>query len=645
MKTCVVKLTEASKKYGNLNIRACGEDFFPDGIFGSHSKKTGIGTQIMIKAEGLAEPIKTDIPTDKTTGRPRWFFRERKWLKKFLASHSLGPGDEVVIHRLDNRTYDISPPRFARQLELFKNGLRPVAYAHELADEYIEGTPVEHRKKNGQYFTPPEVADFMADVAEVNGHSTIRTLDPGAGTGILSCAICERLAQIQGVNAIELDLYETDPCLIAILDEVLPHLASWLRCHSVSLKYRVFAEDFVLSAVEIAEQAQSYDLVLSNPPYKKIAGDDPRSKLAREAVCGQPNLYALFMFASAKMLRDSGSMVFITPRSYMAGCYFRAFRQAFFKIVQPVRAHVFESRKDVFSSQKVLQENVILESRKGAGTKSIIISHSRNSKDLERSVLNKVPLSYALHAGRNGIVLRLPVDDFDDLVVEIVDSWNNTLVDYGFEISTGPVVPFRAKEFIVPKGKSSRANLVPLLWMRNVQAMQTVWPCDCPDTRDASNQFIVANNETRRRKLLVAPKNMVLLRRFSVKEQKRRLTAAPLFRGAFDSEWIGLENHLNYIRRPHGEMSQREMIGLAVILNSSLIDRYFRICNGNTQVGATEIRAIPLPPLDVLVKLGKSFDRRTKVKVHEKIDALVWETVKPFCKNRKLLERISHCEV
>ena len=326
----------------------------------------------------------------------------------------------------------------------------------------------------------------------------------------------------------------------------------------------------------------------------------------------------------------------------MAGCYFKAFRQAFFKIVQPVRVHLFESRKDVFSNQKVLQENVILKSRKGVLAQSIIVSHSHNSDDLERSVLNKVPLAYALHTGKNDIVLRLPVDDFDDLVVEIVDSWTDTLSDYGFEISTGPGVPFRAKEFILPNGRSTEATLVPLLWMRNVQPMRTIWPCDCPDNRDAANQFIMANNETRRRRLLVPPRNMVLLRRFSVKEQKRRLTAAPLFAGALDSEYIGLENHLNYIRRPRGKMTQHETIGLAVLLNSSLIDRYFRICNGNTQVGATEIRAIPLPPLDIIVQLGKSFGRRMRREVHEQIDALVWKAVKPFCKNRKLLERMAH---
>lgn len=642
MQTCVLKLTKASEKYGNLNIRPCGKDFFPEDAFGSHSRETGIGAQIVLKAEGLTEPIKTDIPTDKATGRPRWFFRERKWLKDFLTSHSLGSGDEVVIHRLDARTYDISPPRFSRQLELFENSPRPVVYAHKLAEKYIEGTPVEHRKKNGQYFTPPEVADFMADLAEVNGRSAIRVLDPGAGTGILSCAVCERLGQIQGLNEIELDVYETDPCLLAMLDEVLPHLTSWLRRHGVSLKFRVLAEDFVLSTAKLAEEFEPYDVVLSNPPYKKIRGDDPRSRLAIEAVCGQPNLYALFMLAAAKVLRHSGSMVFITPRSYMAGSYFKAFREAFFKIVQPVRAHLFESRKDVFSNQKVLQENVILESRKGVGAESIIVSHSHNSEDLERSVLNKVPLAYALHTGKNGTVLRLPIDEFDDLVVEVVDSWTDTLADYGFEISTGPVVPFRAKEFILPNGRSTEATLAPLLWMRNVQPMRAIWPCDCPDNRDAANQFIVANNETRRRKLLVPPMNMILLRRFSVKEEKRRLTAAPLFAGAFDSEWIGLENHLNYIRRPRGKMTQLETIGLAVLLNSSLIDRYFRICNGNTQVGATEIRAIPLPPLDMVGQLGKSFGKRVGGDVHERIDSLVWKTVRPFCRNQKLLERMKH---
>jgi len=639
MQTCVITLTKASEKYGNLNIRPCGKDFFPEDAFGSHSKKAGLGVPITLKVEGLPEPIKTDIRTDKT-GRPRWLLRERRWLREFLKSHNLARGDEVVIRRTAQRAYNLSPARFRQQLDLFENTSTPVQYAHALAEKYIEGTTPEDRKDRGQYFTPPEVATFMAELGDTNGVTAIRVLDPGAGTGILSCAACEKLAQSPNLETIELDVYETDQSLVAILEEVLSHLGAWLQQRGIQLHSNIVDQDFVLTASRLLAngELQPYDLIISNPPYKKISGDDPRSHLTAEAVCGQPNLYALFMFTATKLLKRSGSMVFITPRSYMAGCYFRAFRHAFFDVVHPVRVHLFDSRKDVFSNQGVLQENVILKARKGPAPETVVISHSQNAEDLGRPILNKVPLSYAF-TGKAGMVLRLPANDFDDMVVEIVDSWTATLSDYGLDISTGPVVPFRVKELIAST-HSRKDKLVPLLWMRNVQPMLIVWPCGSSGNRDANNQFIVDSVGTRKQKLLVPRANMVLLRRFSAKEQKRRLTAAPLLAQAFDFEFIGLENHLNYIRRPESELTPHEAMGLAVLLNSRLLDQYFRICNGNTQVSATEIRAIPLPPLEILIQLGKAFEESAAPEPEAAIDILVWETIKPPAGTKKLLKRI-----
>ena len=109
MESCVIKLTEATHKYGNLNIRPCGKGFFPSEVFGGPSKKAGLGTPITLRVEGLPEHIKTDIPTDKKTKHPRWIFRERAWVKKFISSNNLVPGDTITITRLDKSTYDIAP--------------------------------------------------------------------------------------------------------------------------------------------------------------------------------------------------------------------------------------------------------------------------------------------------------------------------------------------------------------------------------------------------------------------------------------------------------------------------------------------------------------------------------------------------------
>ena len=609
MDSKVIELTLAAHKDGNLNIRPCGRDFFPPGIFGGPAKKDGLGRLVKLRAEGLDSVITTDIPTDRKTGQPRWIFRERTWLKEFVRVHNLSAGARVVISRLDIDTYEITPARNRQTLSersLTKHIL-PSSHCEILARQYMDSSRQEHRKEKGQFFTPPEVARFMAELSLNQGESPVRILDPGAGVGILSCAVCEQLAQNDTTSEIQLDLYEDDHALVRYLEESMSYLTSRLAERGVTLEFRIIEEDFVLSANHLGSTGilGKYDLVISNPPYLKIAGEDPRSLCVDEAVYGQPNLYALFMATGMKALRNMGVMVFITPRSYTTGKYFEAFRRVFFAKMTPVHVHVFDSRKDVFSSQSVLQENIILKAVKSVSPTRVMISASKNSEDLHCPPVNKIALQRVLLRRGRDVILRLPLNRADMSALRTVDAWDTTLSDYGLQISTGPVVPFRSREFIVSHDGQKPHSLVPLLWMRNVQPMRMLWPCKNGGARDADYQFIVDCEKTRQRRLLLQSANMVLLRRFSTKDDQRRLVAAPLLKEDLPFAWIGIENHLNYIFGLERPLSADETFGLAGILNSSLLDRYFRICNGNTQVGAAEIKAIPLPPLEAIARLGR----------------------------------------
>jgi len=108
MDSCTIELTSAAEKYGNLNIKRCGKDFFPPDVFGGPSKKDGLGIPITLKVDGLPNPIKTDIPKD-LTGKTRWIFRDRQWVKKFVSCHKLHSGDTVTIERIGKRTYKVAP--------------------------------------------------------------------------------------------------------------------------------------------------------------------------------------------------------------------------------------------------------------------------------------------------------------------------------------------------------------------------------------------------------------------------------------------------------------------------------------------------------------------------------------------------------
>ena len=105
--------------------------------------------------------------------------------------------------------------------------------------------------------------------------------------------------------------------------------------------------------------------------------------------------------------------------------------------------------------------------------------------------------------------------------------------------------------------------------------------------------------------LILPAQNYVLLRRFSAKEEPRRLTASVFNRSALPAERIAFENHLNYIYHSDRELTEFEAIGICAVLNSRLFDAYFRTISGNTQVNAAEIRTMPFPSLSKIEIIGR----------------------------------------
>jgi hypothetical protein len=133
MESRTIQLTPAVHKYGNLNIRSCGKEFFPPDVFGGPSIKAGIGIPIILKVDGLPNPIETDIPKDKT-GKPRWIFRKRNWVKEFVRCHKLQSADTITIERLDKRTYKVSPNNHNSQVVEKEHSIRKSKARKKLLD-------------------------------------------------------------------------------------------------------------------------------------------------------------------------------------------------------------------------------------------------------------------------------------------------------------------------------------------------------------------------------------------------------------------------------------------------------------------------------------------------------------------------------
>jgi adenine-specific DNA-methyltransferase len=510
------------------------------------------------------------------------------------------------------------------------DGERPTTYADRLGQLAIMKRSQIDRKTNGQFFTPVQIADLMGELA-ADGGDHLRILDPGSGSCILSASLLEVLANSEHPpKTLHVDAYETDERLAVAAEKVLQYSGRLLEMRGISLTYHVLCRDFVMSNADVLRGdslfclaiENRYDVAILNPPYSKVNKADPAAKVAESIVHGQPNIYSIFLAVAAGLLRDGGTLVCITPRSFASGAYFRRFRDVFFETMEPIAIHTLESRRQAFERDGLLQEWVILKTRRSSewhtrdhSENVIRLSVSKGAADLQNVRCREVPTRRILDMSTKERFFRLPLDEGDDRALEIVDSWEGSLHQYGLEISTGRVVPFRATDFVVA---DEGEHTMPLLWMQHVRAMSISWPIG----RHKPEHILACADSMN---LLIPDRNYVLLRRFSAKEQSRRLTAAPLLEGTLGHQWVGVENHVNYIHAPTGNMSQAIALGLAVILNSLLLDIYFRVINGNTEVSATEIRNLPLPPLAVIEALGGA---NTNVFLLDEIDSRVESAVR-----------------
>ena len=509
----------------------------------------------------------------------------------------------------------------------------PSHFADRLGVEYAFSVSQEHKKENGQFFTPVEIASFMASYSQFNGNS-VRILDPGCGSAVLSCALIEHLVNSnKNLKSIELVAYEMDSALIPISEQSISYLKEWTRNKGIEIKATLRTEDFILHNADclreigdlFAKSIEPFDIVISNPPYFKLSINDKRAIAAKIVINGHPNIYAIFMALSAKLLKENGELIFITPRSYASGGYFKIFREYFFNLIELDNVHLFVSRKDTFSRDKVLQEIVIIKGERKENqnaNRQIVISSSSGLKDLKKPAIKLFPKKDIINLNSNEKILYLPTTDSEEVVLDIFRNWSGNLSKYNIKISTGPVVAFRSWDYIRENFENRSVQMAPLFWLHNVKQMILEWPIEKPQ----KGQYM--NIEDKSKSILIPNKNYILLRRFSSKDDKNRLVAAPYFCNFINSDYIGVENKVNYIYRPNGHLEKNEVTGLCALLNSSLFDAYFRIFNGNVNVSATELREMPFPPLETIREIGDTIILSNDFTV-EKLNRIVNEYFEP----------------
>ena len=465
-------------------------------------------------------------------------------------------------------------------------------------------------KEIGQFFTGSEVAIYMASMLEYVTDKHIRILDAGAGMGILTAAATLRCVSL-GCSSIHAVLYEKDELIVDQLTLSMKTVADVLFKKEIDFTFEILVKDFVLSRPDTT--GNPFHVSLINPPYFKYnSKTSPYSTATSDLFKGNPNIYASFMAVVCSSLVQDGQMVSITPRSFTNGLYFKGFRKYLIENLSLDLIHVFKSRNRVFSNQKILQENVICKFTKTTQKKYVEVFSSLSSLDISESHKMKYEAKTICSCDDSHNIIHIPEDLKEGLVLTTVRCWKTNFQDAGYCISTGKVVEHRTRKYIV---KQSLKNSVPLLRMHNIKAFRMEWTGF--HQKDVSFRLLDGfENHVNINSVYV------ILKRFSSKDEQKRLTAAVHDPQSFQTEYVGLENHLNYIWRQDGDMNVEEAYGMAALLNSTFMDKYFRCISGNTQVNATEVRLLKFPDRSKVLEIGSSIINVHKLN-QETVDQIV----------------------
>jgi adenine-specific DNA-methyltransferase len=437
--------------------------------------------------------------------------------------------------------------------------------------------PAKRRDEFGQFFTPLASARLMASML-THFPPHIELLEAGAGVGSLIAAAVEAYCQAeQPPQSLAVSAYEIDPMLAEYLHKTLTMCQQRCNEHGIKMSYTVIRDDFIAHAVDslntpLFSQGAQFTSAILNPPYRKLHSDSDHRRLLRSVGIETSNLYTAFLGLASKMLGEGGELVAITPRSFCNGPYFRPFRTLLLDTMALQQLYVFEARDKAFAEDAVLQENIILSARKSHERPTEITLSLATHPEDDLPIVNRVPYHEVVHADDPERFIRLVTDTPAQQVSERIAGLGACLSDLGLTVSTGRVVDFRATDALRPE---PAADTAPLLYPQHIDDGSIRWPQ--PNSRKPN---AIRQSETTQT-LLVPNAWYVLVKRFSAKEEPRRVVAAVIDPALLPGTNIGIENHLNYFHANGSGLDPLLAMGLAAFLNSTLVDSYVRQFSGH----------------------------------------------------------------
>lgn len=458
-----------------------------------------------------------------------------------------------------------------------------------------------HRSRLGQFFTPCAVADFLASLLALPERGRFVVLDPGAGVGSLTAAVVARVLRERPDVELHVVAFEIDASLRPHLRATLVDCERTAADVGCAVTTELRAHDFVSWAVtrlsELARgPAEAFSACVMNPPYRKIGARSTERHALERLGLRVTNLYPAFVALAASLLDTNGQLSAITPRSFANGPYFEDFRRYMLDRVALERIHVFERRGDVFGDTRVLQENVVFLARRSASPSTVTLSVSAGYEDQPQ--IREVDARRVVRPDDPHLFIRIPVNEGATVVAERIVNLPANLADLDVSVSTGRVVDFRVREHLMHDPDPELA--VPLIYPSHLRGGGVVWPLLGGKKPNALERH------ARTVPLMLPAETYVLVKRFTAKEERRRVVASVFGPDDVDSGDVAFENHLNVFHRDGRGLPPSLAIGLAAYLNCGTVDAYVRQFSGHTQINATDLRLLRYPTKEQLAEIGRA---------------------------------------
>lgn len=183
-------------------------------------------------------------------------------------------------------------------------------YKNNLENEYSVTASLERRRSLGQFFTPYQIAKFMAEWILQHPKKQIAILDPATGFGIFERALLE----LRGKKKLSFDLWEVDSNIANKLKAIARELG---------LDSHIIQEDFLKNGWD-----KKFDGIIANPPYFKHHFINGKEKVFQEVCLRtyfkfsiQTNVYCWFLIKSINLLANGGRLAFIVPSEFLNANY------------------------------------------------------------------------------------------------------------------------------------------------------------------------------------------------------------------------------------------------------------------------------------------------------------------------------------